>query len=49
MKYSYGTNNYRNKQVMTSNKVNRKYNKHKYFIVMDIKYLFLTDLPIFNK
>ena len=46
MKYSYGTYNYRNKQVMTSNQVIGNLDQTQTFYCNGYKYLFLTDLPI---
>lgn len=46
MKYSYGTNNYRNKQVMTSNKVIGNVQQTQTYYCNGYKTDFMTDLPI---
>ena len=46
MKYSYGTNNYRNKQVMSSNKVIGNVQQTQLYYCNGYKTDFITDLPI---
>ena len=46
MKYSYGTNNYRNKQVMSSNKVIGNVQQTQVYYCNGYKTDFITDLPI---